>query len=345
MVNEPLHRNSFAQSQPLLESNLFSPQANWQQLEFLISPPPRNESAIVLNPINSIVLLFGGISSSGDEFNDLWITNGLQWIKFLTPHSPEKRSGASMAYDEVMQSVVLFGGASNMALLGDTWLFNGTDWVRQQPPTSPSPRVGAHMAYDTDQGITVLFGGQVDTGQKFLEPSNETWTWNGTNWQKLSLDNAPSARWGARMVYDSAHKSILLFGGAAGGEFYDDTWLWNGTSWTELHPLQHPAGRANFGMTFDENRQQVILFGGQSFAYVDITETWAWDGQDWNKLEAIQTPPEELAYGAQLAYMPILNTVMLYNSFRPKPNPVDINFSSFWILNYRYLAYAPFIRK
>ena len=342
-------QNVPAQLQSLSTPSLFSPQPIWQQLEFLILPPSRIGSSFVLNPINRIALLFGGLSSSGDELNDLWMTNGLEWMQFQTPHSPEKRRNASMAYDDALQSTILFGGINNFTLLGDTWLFNGADWVQKQPPVSPSPRANASMTYDANHNLIVLFGGQIDIRQNYSEPSNETWVWDGANWQQIPLENAPPSRWGANIVYDRARKSIILFGGSAGGAYYDDTWLWDGTSWTEMHPLHRPAGRADFGMAFDESRQQVILFGGQSYAYIDTTETWAWDGQDWIQLQAFQSPPKDLAYGAQLVYVPDLQAVMLYNAFRQKSIIADENIfaelSSVWFLNYRYLIYLPIIDK
>jgi len=150
------------------------------------------------------------------------------------------------------------------------------------------------------------------------------------------------------MVYDRVHKSIVLFGGAIGGGFLDDTWLWDGASWIEQHPLHHPAGRANFGMAYDESRKQVILFGGQSSLDVDLTETWSWDGQDWTKLPTRQAPPRELAYGAQLVYLPELQTVVLYNAFREKTIVSDESLiftehSEGWALTYRDLIYLPIL--
>jgi hypothetical protein len=327
---------------------LFSPQLIWQQLEFLNPPPSRIGSSFVLNPINRIALLFGGISYSGGLLNDLWITDGMVWMQFQTPHSPEKRSRASMAYDDALQCAILFGGFSSSSLLGDTWVFNGADWIQKHPLVSPSPRANANMAYDANHELIVLYGGQVDSGQNYFETSNETWIWDGINWQQITSENAPPPRWGSNMVYDSSRKSILLFGGGVGGGYYDDTWLWDGASWVEMHPLHHPDGRADFGMAFDESRQQVILFGGQSFAYVDTTETWAWDGQDWIQLHTLKSPPKNLTYGAQLAYIPDLKAVMLYNAFRQKSETDDNMFndiSSIWVLNSRYLLYLPVIGK
>lgn len=322
-------------------------QLTWQELVFPISPPARNSSAFVSNPTNHIALLFGGLDLDGIDLNDLWITDGIVWMPFDTPHAPAPRHSASMAYDSVQQRAVLFGGMRDINLLGDTWIFNGADWSQAQPLASPSPRSGASMAYDAQHGLMVLFGGHVDAGGMFLEPTNETWTWDGANWHKATQALAPLPRVGAGLVYDGAHPSILLFGGAAGGGFYDDTWKWDGTSWVELHPAHHPAGRADFGLAFDEERQQVILFGGQSFAYVDTTETWAWDGEDWSLLQTLQSPPEELAYGAQLAYLPGLKAVVLYNAHRQKTthNSYATKFSNTWALKSLSPLYLPVVEK
>ncbi len=323
-------------------------QPEWQNLDFPVLPSPRVGSSLVLNPLNKIALLFGGINSTTGELNDFWLTDGLSWMQFQTPHSPEPRSDASMAYDEAHQMAVLFGGIGDGELFGDTWLFNGIDWIRQQPLVSPSPRTGASMAYDAERNVSILFGGLTNTGEKLNDALNEMWIWDGETWQQQFPTTFPPARWGAQMVYDRARKSIILFGGSSGGGFLEDTWLWDGASWVEQHPLQHPEGRANFGMAYDESRQQVILFGGQTSLDVDPTETWAWDGQDWTQLPIRQTPPEELAYSAQLVYLPDLQTVILYNALREKTIVSDDSFinadsSEVWALTYRNLIYLPII--
>jgi hypothetical protein len=331
-------------------SSLPSPQPEWQSLDFPVLPSPRVGASLTLNPINKIALLFGGINSTTGELNDLWLTDGSNWMQFQTPHSPEPRSDASIAYDEAHQMAVLFGGIGGGELLGDTWLFNGIDWIQQQPLVSPSPRTGASMAYDAERNVNILFGGLVDIGGKFDEALNEMWIWDGETWQQQFPTTLPPARWGAHMVYDRACKSIILFGGSSGGGFLDDTWLWDGASWVEQHPLHHPAGRANFGMAYDESRQQVILFGGQTYLDVDPTETWTWDGHDWKQPPTRQAPPKELAYSAQLVYLPDLQSVILYNALREKTIVSDESFtntdrSEVWVLTYRNLVFLPIISR
>lgn len=331
-------------------SPLSSLQPTWQRLDFSIIPSPRIGSSFALNTTNKVAYMFGGIDSSVGELNDLWLTNGLVWLQFQTPHSPDGRSDASMTYDEASQTGILFGGIKNPSLLGDTWLFNGVDWLQQHPLVSPTPRSHASIAYDANKNLTILFGGLVDTGGKFDEASDGMWVWDGSNWQQQFPALLPPPRWGANMAYDRARKAIVLFGGAIDGGYREDTWLWDGISWIEQHPLRQPAGRANFGMVYDEVRQQVVIFGGQSYADVDPTETWVWDGQDWSPLPTSQSPPKEMTYAAQLVYLPTLRSVALYNASRKKTIGSDgeiyiFDQSEVWVLTYRDLVYLPIIRK
>lgn len=352
-VETSLETKSGPFSQPVFTqqkspSSLSSPQVEWQRLDYPVLPSPRVGSSLILNPVNKVALLFGGINSTTGELNDLWLTDGHNWLQFQTPHLPKSRSDASMAYDELHQTAVLFGGIRGGELLGDTWLFNGVDWIQQNPVDSPDPRTGASMVYDAERNVTILFGGMADVGGNNNEALNEMWIWDGETWQQQFPATLPPARWGAKMVYHRARRSIILFGGGSGGGFLEDTWLWDGVTWIELYPSHHPAGRANFGIAYDENRQHVILFAGQTYLDVDPPETWAWDGQDWTQLPTRQAPPKELAYGAQLVYLPDLQTVILYNALRQKTIVSDQNLtytdrSEVWILAYQNLIYLPIV--
>jgi hypothetical protein len=232
----------------------------------------------------------------------------------------------------------LFGGAGDRQLFGDTWLFNEIEWIQQHPTNSPSPRSNACMAYDADRNQTILFGGKTEFGGKFLENNNETWVWGGGDWQQHPLTNLPPVRSGASLVYDRVQKSMLLFGGEAGGGFLNDTWIWDGVAWIEQQPSHRPPARSDFGMAYHEGKQQVVLFGGQSYSGL-ATDTWAWDGEDWDQLQTLQAPPLHVAYGARLVYLPTLQAIVLYNAFREKIVASDESFtmterSEVWVLNY-----------
>jgi hypothetical protein len=312
--------------------------ANWSRTDIPDLPSARIGSVLISNSKNNVALLFGGTSSSVGNLNDLWSINGLQSEQQQTSLSPGARYGMSMAWDESRQMAVLFGGLDNGRLLGDTWLFDGVEWQQKWPLMTPGPRVHATLAYDADRKLTVLFGGLADKGWKCLEALNEIWAWDGENWQQQFPNVVPSARFGARMVYDRIRQSTLLFGGGSGGCLLDDTWVWDGRNWKEHQPLHRPPARADFGLAYNEGKQQVILFGGQSKNDLPA-DTWIWDGQDWAQLQTIQSPPRQVAFGAQLAYLPVLEAVVLYNAFREKTIVSDESFtiierSEVWVLDY-----------
>jgi hypothetical protein len=63
---------------------------------------------------------------------------------------------------------------------GDTYVFDGF-WRKANSLAQPPGSKGASFAYDTVTGQVVLFGGATQSGL-----SNETWTWDGTNWRLLT---------------------------------------------------------------------------------------------------------------------------------------------------------------
>ena len=319
----------------------------WQQLNIPNPPPGRIFSSLTLDSTTKRALLFGGFNSDAGDLYDLWSTDGYEWIQLTSAINPIGRTGASMAYDEARQETILSGGIHGYEYFGNTWRYiYAYDWSQQFPQVSPPPRAYACMAYDAARDETLLFGGINQTNWDY-PPLNDTWTWDGTNWQQQFPSTLPDQRLDANMVYDRARQNIVLFGGAAGGSLLNDTWIWDGTTWIEQHPVHNPPGRADFGMAYDEGREQVILFGGQVL-YGIYSDTWAWDGGDWTQLQTFGKPPVELSYGAQLVYLPDLQATALIGDFRQKLCNAECTFpeeTQVWVLVDRYLTYLPVISR
>ncbi|MFZ2097729.1 MAG: hypothetical protein WAV05_13950, partial [Anaerolineales bacterium] len=278
-----------------IRTELFTLHTTWKYINFNSLPLPRIGFSLTLNPINNVAILFGGLNSTIGEMNDLWMTDGFEWIQLQTPNSPSTRVNSSMAFDEARKGVVLFGGNDNGILLGDTWFFTGIDWILKNPVLSPSPRTEASIAYDPDQNLVILFGGQGDTGGGQWEALGDMWTWDGVNWEQKLPTHLPPPRLGANMAYDKVNHVMLLFGGGVGGGLLNDTWTWDGSDWIEQQPQHRPPVRADFGMAYDENKQVIIIYGGQG-APNNAIDTWEWIGNDWEQIQTIQSPPEQLSY-------------------------------------------------
>jgi hypothetical protein len=247
----------------------------WTQQFPATSPPALYGASMVYDAAISRLVLFGGVSSSGDTA-ETWTWDGTTWTQRISTPSPPARSSASMAYDQTAAEVVLFGGLDNRTMLNDTWIWNGTTWTQLHPSAKPSPRYAASMDYDAASGNTVLFGGY-NGGQTGLA---DTWIWNGTTWAAQDPATSATARYGASMAYDPVMSEIVLFGGYDGGQSdLSDMWTWNGTTWAARSPTTSPPARRYATMDYDAGSGDLVLFGGDpggSGSPSSVNDTWIW---------------------------------------------------------------------
>jgi N-acetylneuraminic acid mutarotase len=184
-------------------------------------------------------IVFGGWTGAS-AFNDTWSYDSLteRWTRASVTDAPRPRWGASMAYDPVTGTIVLFGGLfggyDGRERLNDTWSYDpATHTWRNLHPAGPLPpaRGYAAMDYDATTHEMVLFGG-------FAGPQglvSDTWTYDPARnaWSRIAQPAAhPSARDFSALVYDQGARRLLLFGGLSGtqgninGTLLNDTWSW-----------------------------------------------------------------------------------------------------------------------
>jgi hypothetical protein len=104
--------------------------ADWVPLVTPSAPSPRDAPAMATDPATGGVLLFGGTSANGyGMLGDTWIWKDGAWIPAVTSTTPPRRGFASMAGDTATNTVVLFGGQTDVLSsgvgFGDTWLWSG----------------------------------------------------------------------------------------------------------------------------------------------------------------------------------------------------------------------------
>lgn len=164
-------------------------------------------------------------------------------------------------------------------------------WTKLSTATNPLGRRGASMAYDTGTGQLILFGGTNTTGGGGT--LSTTWTWNGSNWTRLSPATSPPSRKRAFMAYDPGTRQLILFGGCEtpGTCPLSTTWDWTGTTWTKLSPATSPPARwYSASMAYDPATSQLLLFTGTG------ATTWEWNGTNWTKLHPATNPPDGMDY-------------------------------------------------
>ncbi|MEW5918078.1 MAG: hypothetical protein AB1762_16875 [Gemmatimonadota bacterium] len=96
-------------------------------------PSPRNGAGAAYDSRRGIVIVFGGVDSSGFR-NDTWSWDGSSWKK-LAESGPQPRGMGYLAYDPKRDRVVLFGGRKGWpdGDLNDTWEWDGRSWRRAAP--------------------------------------------------------------------------------------------------------------------------------------------------------------------------------------------------------------------
>jgi uncharacterized repeat protein (TIGR02543 family) len=227
-------------------------------------------TSMAFDPATNQLLLF---AYNADETGvDTWTWDGSNWD--LASTSGPVVGYASMAYDASTAQMILFGGYPQFA--NQTYLWNGTNWVQLAPTTSPSPRAGVAMAYDAASAQLVLFGG-VPSTQDPQTAFDDTWIWDGSNWEEQSPATVPPARSYPSIAYDPAISEVVMFGGQASSGFFDplgDTWTWDGTNWTADNPTTVPSARVAASMAYDGSSSQLILFSAGDSS---LNDTWMFD--------------------------------------------------------------------
>jgi hypothetical protein len=308
---------------------------NWTEVPEAPSPEDRDFHSMVFDQVHQQLVLFGGLGN--DVYNDTWVfaNNAVQQYRTLTVAINPAGAGTVTAHEltgAVNQpgpsyragSRVILTASSSAAQPFEYWSgpCSGVEpckvtmnsdvsvtanypakpgWVELGPNSAPPPRNNRSMAFDSGRGEAVLFGGYT---------VNDTWIWDGSNWNPRNPTTPPPARGSGAMAYDPAHRVTVLFGGDSGlGVTMGDTWIWDGAAntWTQAAPAHSPSPRTSAQMAWDGTR--LMLFGGQT-AGGPSAETWAWNGSDWTLLATASAPPARSAHA--MAYDPIRLQVVLF---------------------------------
>lgn len=193
----------------------------------LSGPAPRRGARMVTMPVHvgggvvaERLVLYGGRQSvldspscPGSNFvcSDSWYWNGFSWTSFSpTGPQPPARGGHGMAYDELRQRTVVYGGQGPSGRLGDTWELgcngSGCSW-NEFTSAGPVPaRESMAMSFDGRAGGLVMWGGTTSTGDV-----SDFWERIGTGWsrQTLSVAAPVSDHWA---VYDESKDVVLGWG-------------------------------------------------------------------------------------------------------------------------------------
>lgn len=140
---------------------------HWKDLtsSLTTSPPPRHSAAFATDPTRSSAILFGGSGDCGGFCGDTWSFSNGQWsnISAQFQGTPPGRSQGALVYDPDLQSLILFGGDTQVAL-NDTWAYSSARWsnLTATVAQAPGPRFGFGAAFDASDSFVLIVGGSTD---------------------------------------------------------------------------------------------------------------------------------------------------------------------------------------
>lgn len=290
----------------------------WTNLSPQNPPKDRHGCAMDLDSRLGKAVMFGGYNYKNNWFlGDTW-TYDLEtntWTVQYPADSPPIRESSAMVYASSSREFVLFGGFGQR-IWDDTWTYSlGTNaWTNQQPATHPEARGNPGMDYDSARDKVVLFG-----GLNGFDSFGDTWTYDtSTNtWMNMGPSSSPQARWGHGMVYDSAHRKSILFGGKTGDEFLNDTWTYDlaANKWTEMNPPDAPSPRCELNMAYDSARSEAVLFAGNRDVNAILSDTWTYNltTNRWTNMTPAASPPARGECG--MAYFSNNDAVVIFSGY------------------------------
>lgn len=257
--------------------------------------------------------IFGGIGAS--LYNDMFrLTLRPQqetWTS-ITIHGswPEPRTGFVMAYDNVNNKILGYGGdKSNYIVVGDNWRFNfdSLGWGKLDTSAwflSPNPRVSPYVCYNDSENIMFLFGGTAFPNWWKCD----AWKWNvaSATWEQISpYGEIPFPRQGGVSIYDRLNDRMVFFGGQMGtnqyGELTNETWSLGPLSssmcrYELLQPTGSPPPKIRHSVAvYDRLNQRMLVFGGRDEYNNYYNTVWSLSlqqgSESWQTLPVGGTPP------------------------------------------------------
>ncbi|HEU4418942.1 MAG TPA: hypothetical protein VFT55_08385 [Planctomycetota bacterium] len=212
-----------------------------------------------------------------------------QWGPLPTNDAPAPRSRALLAFDYAGNRTLMFGGNWS----NEFWALSGGTWTQLTPATRPSARARANIAPNPLSGEILLYGGDTSGSQL---ANDETWLWDGTNWQQQTPATTPGGLARHGMAYDLARQVHVVYGGRRNSwipnQALDATWEFAAGNWMQVTVTQPPPALVDMAMTYHPVLQQVMLFGGQRGQSQSASdETWIYDGTAWTRINAAGARP------------------------------------------------------
>lgn len=234
-----------------------------------------------------------------------------QWDLRYPAAPPAARVNMGMTYDGV--GVLMFGGSTTLpAPTNQTWRWDGSAWSMLTPATSPTGRFGIELVRDSLRNVVVMYGGWT-SAISIGNANDETWEWNGSNWNPVATPVSPGGLFNYALAFDASRGRTVLYGGSASLATplpLAATWEYDGATWTSVATPASPGPLERAAMCWHAGSGKVVLFGGVDGLGIGTDTTWLFDGLTWTAATVTGPRPPARA-GASMTYDPLRDVCVL----------------------------------
>ncbi len=287
------------------------------------------------DPVRHRLIVFGGYNPVSGFMNDLWelelSTSPPTWTLLeVVGAAPSQRDGASMIYDPVTDSAILYGGNLNGTANGEVWRLSLVDdpgWTQLAPVTpsgvSPPSRFFHAAVYDSATRSMLTFGGYGTTSMA------DVWRLEldqGTSWTPVSPGGTtPSLRHSLAAIFDPVRRRLVAYGGrdeAANRNLSDTPVLdvqtdpphWVGN-------VGAPVPRYAASAIYDPEADRFVLYGGARDVFGAVADPpgtiWQLamgEEQEWEATYFSGNRPQS-RFGHQCIHDPLRSRMLLIGGY------------------------------
>ncbi len=261
----------------------------WHEVPFNSLNPPNLmlSSAAYNHNDKKIYVGYGANPLNFMPTNEIWSFDGYKWEETNQPTTkPDPRIGASFAFDEDDNYLIVSGGSSTpqcqsqMSGFADTWRFRLNDTWTSFTSQASCYHVGMYipaLGEVAKVGFAETTNGGVQT--KYIK----MYVWQGSFWQELVSRqvNAPEEKISA--AYNEAADAIIIPEQSLA--------IYNVSQIPYTRQIQLPTNLYSSAAAYSPDLARVVIYGGLDGSSNYITDIYLWDGDSIRTIPAIGKSP------------------------------------------------------
>jgi hypothetical protein len=268
-----------------LNDTWFYRDATWTQVNTPNAPSKRSFAGAAYDSRRDRVVLVGGIESTttSTAVYDTWEFDGTTWVR-RNATGPQINKPI-LSYDESRGEMIMLGELTDETVKMYRYDAAAGTWNELTPTTKPPCSNESMLTFRPTDNATLLTGGICSTSGL----TDEVWSWNGTDWAKVTTLLATERVYSAAQAFDVYRSQLVRYGGTAAFDApRPNTFIFTG-EWSQMVDVSAPGARSLYALTADPVNKTIWMYGGinEGSSYFDF---WQYRNGQWTFVNVEGTP-------------------------------------------------------